>query len=222
MSYSCANKNGQKSFLTIKYLPISPHRKGGLVLGGNMEALFLDTYNRMLKIFTVSVTQVGGELVLRFGADVGGLRDFSSYSSNLPVIMTLSGYTAMSSAGFVRLLYWPDNRNEKIVIGICGMPWQRKSKALARCKPMQVKMFPKFSIEKIETHGNSNWSTAAAAQRGIELRANINHNGSVYVIEGQSDWTNAWEIKPHGEKIEAIPEEHRAGMFKKILPAEIN
>jgi hypothetical protein len=179
----------------------------------NTTALFVDTFSRQVEVSTVSVSQVPEKgLVLRYGAKIGNLwqlteNSYGNYFRNydFPVIVATRGYKAMSSGGFVDVLaiYTGDHTRVKTcVVGIQGMPFQRHKGLSVLSSPMEVLVLrPGTHIEMLETHArrkpyegwHSNPQSADAAWEGIKMRASIRPN-SVFVVEGQSDYTQCWEL----------------------------
>jgi len=204
-----------------------------------MIGLFIDTFSRELEVFTVSVTKVADiGLVLRYGTKVGNLWQLTEgaygvfRNEDMPVIVATRGYQAKTTAGFVEVVadYRGDNtRVRTYVIGIQGMPFQKRKGLCVLRNPMEVLVLrPGTNIVMLDTHArrkpgegwHSNPATAAAARKGIELRAKIRPN-SVFIVEGQSDYAQAWEFclerdyeedyqKPF---IPEFPEEFRAERF---------
>lgn len=202
-----------------------------------MNAILIDSFSRKVKVSTVSVTQVAGKgLVLRYGAEVGNLWQLTEgaydgvfRNADMPIIVATRGYTAQSSAGFVDVVtdYRGDNtRIRTHVVGIQGMPFQKKKGLSAMSNPMEVIVLrPGTNIAALDTHArrkpgegwHSNPETANAAIQGIKLRAAIRPN-SVFVLEGQSDYAQAWELAAEHETYKDpfepdFPEEFRAERF---------
>jgi len=202
-----------------------------------MIALFIDTFSRDLEVFTVSVTKVADRgLVLRYGAKVGNLWQLTEggaygvfRNEDMPVIVATRGYAAQSSGGFVEVL--ADFRGEGTrlrthVIGLQGMPFQKRKGLSVMSNPMEVLVLrPGTNIVMLDTHArrkpgegwHSNPATANAAIQGIKLRSAIRPN-SVFVLEGQSDYAQAWELTAEHEAYAEpftpdFPEEFRAERF---------
>jgi len=201
-------------------------------------AIFIDTFSRQLEVFTVSVTKVADKgLVLRYGTKVGNLWQLTEgaydgvfRNEDMPVIVATRGYAAQSSGGFVEVL--ADFRGEGTrlrthVIGLQGMPFQKRKGLCVLRSPMEVLVLrPGTNIVRLDTHArrksgegwHSNPATAAAARKGIELRAKIRPN-SVFIVEGQSDYAQAWELVAEAEEAYTepfapdFPEEFRAERF---------
>lgn len=202
-----------------------------------MNALLIDSYNRHIEVSTVSVTKVADKgLVLRYGTKVGNLWQLTEgaydgvfRNADMPIIVATRGYAAQSSAGFVDVVadYRGDNtRIRTHVVGIQGMPFQKKKGLSAMSNPMEVIVLrPGTNIAALDTHArrkpgegwHSNPDTAAAAIQGIKIRAAIRPN-SVFVLEGQSDYAQAWELSSEHEAYAKpfapeFPEEFRAERF---------
>ena len=182
-------------------------------------ALFIDTSRRDLYVSTVSVSEVPNRgLVLRFGASVGKLAELTdprhSFDvAEMPILISKRSFQAKESAGFVKLVTKSYNAASFLtrwVIGIQGMPWQKGSKSLRTCEPFEVILLsPGYSIRQIQTHhqhfwgnGGEHWDSnvdaSMAAEAAVELYAQSRYN-SVFLIEGQSDYTLAWEILRKGD-----------------------
>lgn len=201
-------------------------------------ALFVDTFKRGIPVSTVAVSQVAGKgLVLRFGAQVGELYEMTAdprsrffKNESLPIIVATRGYKAYSSAGFAEVVAdWKGDasRARSHIIGVQGFPWQKTCKGLSVLgNPMEVLVLrPGTNICQLETHArreagkswHSNTDCAAAAITGVKLRASARPY-SVFVIEGQSDYAQAWELAAFGDAYEEpfdpeFPEEFRAERF---------
>lgn len=201
-------------------------------------ALFIDTFKRGITVSTVSASQVSGKgLTLRYGAHVGNLWEMTAdprsrffKNESLPVIVATRGYKARSSAGFVEVVAdWKGDasRVRSHVLGVQGFPWQKTSKGLSVLgNPMEVLVLrPGTNICQLETHArreagkswHSNLDCAAAAVTGVKLRSTARPK-SVFVIEGQSDYAQAWELaafnEAYAEKFEPeFQEEFRSERF---------
>jgi hypothetical protein len=196
-------------------------------------ALFVDSYARTIATSVVSVTKVADQqLVVRFGAVVGNLWQLTAngypFRPNMPVIVTTRGYSAMSSAGFVDVVAEYSQYLSALkaqIVGIQGMPWM-EHKGLKRCKTaIDAYVLPaNTEITQLNTHAgrkpgagwHSNTATAFAARQGIALRSKLRRE-SVFVVEGQSDYAQAWELNvPYNEMPNTDldwPWEHRMDMF---------
>lgn len=199
------------------------------------SAIFVDTFTRNLRVSVVSVTQTLTGLVIRFGAEVGGLWDLTSrdqggrFTTDLPVLVAHRGYKAMSSYGHVTVLggdALPKNR----VVGIQGMPWMKGKKSLRPSKPIEVSVFAGAKFFPVETHArrgeiprvgyrhwHSNSASAEAATAALGIRAQL-RPGSLFIQEGQSDYVRGWEIIPTSTEVPEFPAEHRGEIF--VNPAE--
>lgn len=170
-------------------------------------ALFIDTKNRFLPVYTVDVTTVPGRgLVLRFGAEVGPLKAITARRGQgfvtdleFPVIIPTAGYSAQSSAGHVKV-FFPWDKRQKIV-GVCGMPWMDKKSLRRLTKPMDVIVVPAgATIKKIVSHTNSNPATADAAASAMRMIADL-YPQSVHIQEGQSDVVQGWSVYHPGTDV---------------------
>lgn len=201
-------------------------------------ALFIDTRSRQLKVSSVSVTEARpGELVLRFGAEAPALWDLEKwgktgpvyhagpFKTSCPVIVPVRGYEARSSAGFVRVLrggleasqYTPETH----VVGLQGFDHEKP--ALRRIGPMPVRVLPAGTeFRTVVTHSSghgsgahSNSETADAAYTAVVLRSQV-WGQTLFLIEGQSDYTRSWAFVPPTEEAEvpAWPAEHRGDIFR--------
>ncbi|MCK5412811.1 MAG: hypothetical protein KAI57_00365 [Candidatus Pacebacteria bacterium] len=185
-----------------------------------MNALYINTGNRNLSVSVVDVTQTqSGAFVLRFGGEVGDLIEITKeekFKPEMPVIIPLKGYKAQESAGFVNVC--PSIRTYSASVftteihGIQGMSWQ-KYKGLVKLKrPINAIVLPSTTVfTQLVTHasswGHSNPNTAEAAIKAVELMARFKPL-SVFIEEGQSDYTLAWEVSPgKGEAYEKIENE---------------
>ncbi len=202
-----------------------------------MNAIFVDTYTRMLRVSIVSVTQALTGLVIRFGGEVGGLWDLTSkeqggrFQTDLPVLVTQRGYAAMSSAGHVSVVggyHLPKNK----IVGIQGMPWMKGTKSLRPSKPIEVSVFTGAKFVPVETHArrgeitrvgyrhwHSNKASAEAATAALAIRAQL-RSASLFIQEGQSDYVRGWEIIPTSAEVAEFSAEHRGELFEpKEVPA---
>ena len=200
-------------------------------------ALFVDTYTRKIEVGTVSVSQVPEKgLVIRYGASVGNLWQLTENSygnffrnNELPVIVSTRGYRAYSSAGFVDVVTDYRGGNTRVhshIVGIQGMPFQVHKGLSVMSNPMDCFVLrPGTNITMVETHArrkpsegwHSNPATAEAAIEGIKLRAQIRPN-SVFIVEGQSDYAQAWELVAEYEEYAnpfspEFPQEFRSEVF---------
>lgn len=177
-------------------------------------------------------------LVLRFGATIGNLwqltTDNGEFRPELPVIVAVRGYSAKSSAGFVDVVkdihggyrQGHPTRVHTYVLGIQGFPWQTHKSLRVLGDPMEVFVLrPETTMRQVETHArrkpgtgwHSNRDTAGAARTAIELRAKARPE-SIFVVEGQSDYAQAWElVAPYNtydeEFVPEFPEEFRTDRF---------
>jgi hypothetical protein len=167
-------------------------------------ALFLDTHKRTLAVSTVSVKQFeSGGLVLRFAADLGSILhlafDEIPWMPEMPIITNVKGFKAEKSSGFAEVLYNPGSLKplayiETTVVGVCGFPWMHNPSLKHFTEPMPVLVHRSGTfVRRIKTHTNFNSYTAEAAKEGIKLLA-LRNTQAAYLIEGQSNWTNGWEI----------------------------
>lgn len=157
-----------------------------------MKALFIDTRERRLPIYSVSVTKVGDEerrmVVLRMGAEVGTLHDVEGFYFDAPVLVATNGYQARSSAGFVEVTnYKCHPQHHANVVGLCGFP--NKSGKIQGLKvlgdPVNCVVLGKGQVRRVTGMANSNSATAEAAIEGLRVRSSM--TGKLLVIEGQSD-----------------------------------
>lgn len=184
-------------------------------------AILIETSDRKnLSVSAVAVTEVPNRgLVLRFGAEIGSLDEVVGHIFELPVIVSVRGWNAYSSAGFISV---ESSLPRQTVIGIQGLPWMGKKSLRLLGEPMEVVVFSSGArIKKIDTHGigkNSNPAAAAAANLALEIMAQIDPL-RVIISEGQSDYTVAWEVRAlpssdeHAEPVIEWPTEHRLDRF---------
>jgi hypothetical protein len=203
-----------------------------------MTALLIDTFRRYLPTFAVSVTRTAtgeesGGLVLRFATEVAKLHEYVQplYPSILPfpTIILTRGYAAMTSGGFTRVISTPgagwhggkSYRGATPIVGICGFQWMPRKALRPVREPWATIILPAGTVvAQVQTHENSNTDTANAAISGIELLASI-RGESVFVLEGQSDYTRGFEFTPPAPSEETewvnllreIPAEHRPEIF---------
>lgn len=196
-------------------------------------ALFVDTFSRNIEVSTVSITEVPGKgLVMRFGAKVGNLWQLTAenevFKPEMLILVATRGYAAQSSNGFVDTVINNRGWNTRIqaqIVGIQGMPWM-EHKSLRVCKtPVEVLVLRESTeISPLQTHANrkpgsgwySNHASADAARKAIDLRSKIRPN-SVFIVEGQSDYAQAWELATPPEDTEGFavdwPVEHNTTVF---------
>ena len=197
-----------------------------------MQALFVDTHKRDIRVSTVSTTAAPTGHVMRFGSDIGAFWELTKEGEitiDLPLLIGSGGYSAQSSAGFVKVLpptsRWEDPTTSLYVVGVQGFPWMKGSRALrALGAPIRALMVaPGATIRKVETQANrgpggrgwqSNPEAAQAALAGFAIRAKVRPN-SLHVLEGQSDYTQGWEITcpDFEESFPPFQEEHRPERF---------
>lgn len=196
-------------------------------------ALFIDSFSRNMEVSTVSITEVPGKgLVMRYGAKVGNLWQLTAeqevFKPEMLILVAARGYAAQSSDGFVDVVVNNRGWNTRVqaqIVGIQGMPWM-EHKSLRVCKtPIEVLVLRESTeISQLQTHANrkpgggwhSNHGSADAARKAVELRSLIRPN-SVFVVEGQSDYAQAWELATPFDDTEAFvvdwPLEHNVTIF---------
>lgn len=179
-----------------------------------------------MEAFTASVTQLpSGKLVFRKATELGRLKDFPEGELGLPVIV-LGAYRAKTSEGFSGVITPEHYAGKFMLAGGCGLGWgptdletgKRKGDAL---RPMTNKDEEDFSVfyvpeptlRKIPGAKNSNVATADAALAGLSILARMHKE--VIVEEGQSDYVEAWSLKPKSgaEFRPQFPDEHRLDIF---------
>ncbi len=193
----------------------------------NTTAILIDTFKRELNVSTVSVTRVEGRgIVIRYGGEVGTLNQLveggTFYNDDFPIIVLTGGYHARSRAGFVSVVVssygGADQRGTREnVVGMLGMPFQKGKGLMVLSEPLEALVLPAGThIRAVSTHGNSNPASADAADAAVRMRADINRS-SVFVMEGQSDYVQAFELfRPRFAEDRAIPvfpEEHQTDRF---------
>jgi len=194
-------------------------------------ALFIDSFSRNMEVSTVSITEVPGKgLVMRYGAKVGNLWQLTAeqevFKPEMLILVAARGYAAQSSDGFVDVVVNNRGWNTRVqaqIVGIQGMPWQKKGGLSVASHPMEVLVLRSgTNIMKVATHssgrrGHSNPATAEAAIVGLKMRAKSEQN-SVFILEGQSDYTQAWKLAAYYTAYEEewtpeFPVEHRLDRF---------
>jgi hypothetical protein len=154
-------------------------------------------------------------------------------NDDLPVIVATRGYRAYSSEGHVEVIAnhrGNHTRQRQLVVGIQGFPWMKAKGLRPMGNPMEVLILrPGTHVRRLETHAgrgsgpypawHSNVATAGAAAEGVQLMARIRPN-SVFVMEGQSDYEQGWELSAQWDRYESEPgfvpewpEEHRGDLF---------
>jgi len=197
-------------------------------------AVFVDTFSRKVSVHTVSVTEVPDRgLVMRYAAEIGSLslltQENELKNEDLPILVATRGYAAQSSAGFVEVVSEGHKQQKMQIVGFQGMPWQKKGGLSVASHPMEVLVLrPGTNIMKVATHssgrrGHSNPATAEAAIVGLKMRAKSEQN-SVFILEGQSDYTQAWKLAAYYTAYEEewtpeFPVEHRLDRFSDAVMA---
>src|SRR3989344_2401684 len=169
---------------------------------------------------------------MRFRAKVGNLWQLTAenevFKPEMLILVATRGYAAQSSDGFVDVVVNNRGWNTRVqtqIVGNQGMPWM-EHKSLRICKtPIEVLVLRESTeISKLQTHANrkpgsgwhSNHGSADAARKAIELRSKI-RTYSVFVVEGQSDYAQAWElVAPYEDKEPFVvdwPLEHNTTVF---------
>lgn len=161
-----------------------------------MYAIFIDTFQRELGVYAVSVTETAKGLVLRKAAT---LEDFPLREVPL-MIVRAEGYEARSSAGFVSV-HPGEGAVRAQVIGLCGFPWIGGLRAIA---PMSVVVVGDAMVKDIDTHKNLNTATAEAAKELLPLCTR-----GTLLMQGQSNYVEAFEISGSLPDLSDIPKEHR-------------
>jgi len=197
-----------------------------------MTVLFIDTRDRLLSVWTASVTQTATGLVLRLAAQLGSLAELVANRGRrmeFPLVIGTGGYQAQSSAGFVsvRCGSWGVARPD--IVGGTGFGYEKYLETEGRTRrvgdglrrfrePLPAVFLPAgCTVETVLTHGNSNHDTANAAVAGLELLgAGL---GVVVIAEGQSDRTRGFAIRGFAADRtgqgwrEEMPLEHRLELF---------
>lgn len=198
-------------------------------------ALFIDTYTRDLKTFSVSVTEVVGKgLVLRMGAELGPLwlllkEAGGELKPELPILVSTKGYKAQSSEGFVDVFAGNRTGSKQNVIGIQGFPWMKTGALNPVREPFQVVVLrPGTNIREVNAQyrwihegggfgHTSNRRAATAAYEGLALLVKARPQ-MVVVSSGQSDYTGGIQFigyyTLYEDSWQAVwPEEHQRHMF---------
>lgn len=181
-----------------------------------MNTIFIDSKTRKLNMSMVSITITrDGEYVMRFALHMVKQHHFPEFHREFdsPVIVNMAGYTAMSSAGFTKVLKTHQVKTIEISF-VQGFPWM-KNGALRRLRTrMKCAIIMNATMLRIETHrkafaGASNSAVADAAMKGLETAMRWKDIASVVVVEGQSDYTKAWELYSTLEQsMPAVDDEH--------------
>ncbi|RXZ77228.1 hypothetical protein EBB07_33695 [Paenibacillaceae bacterium] len=183
--------------------------------------VYVDTRDRYLEFYAVSVTQMKqGKLVLRHAMRYPTMPKTADY-----YIIDATGYSAASSAGYVTV--FPSfEKYDHFACEIVGeLTLKRSLEPVAPRKVHVIKRREGSFPDWLETHGNSNCSTAAAAFRAIE---SIFESVSVRtikdpicVVSGQSDDTDALIFE--GERLMPvsleIEEEHQTEIINPLTVA---
>lgn len=169
------------------------------------EAIYVDTTDRDLPGYAVSITATPEGIVLRYATELPRV----PFNQTLPFIIPVKGYEAQSSAGHVDIIF---SRGVPIVkvVGACGFPW---AKSLRPIKPFSAVVMPQARLQPLRTHENSNSSTAGA----VGLLEDTLVPGEVLILEGQSDYTSAILVTPLEKrpKMPKFREEHRQDIISK-------
>lgn len=195
-------------------------------------ALVIDLRSRELEAFTASITSLpSGRLVVRKATELGRLKDLPDGELGLPVLV-LGAYSAQSSCGFSEVFTPEFASGHHKMAGGCGLGYMsrhpetgipmRKGDALRSLTNKKGEDFslwyiPEPMLRKLKGAGNSNVATADAAIAGHKLFARM-HKEFV-IVEGQSDWANAWSLKPKKEGVfrPEFPVEHRPEVFRETI-----
>lgn len=172
--------------------------------------LVVDGRSRERKVFSASATRLESNaqaIILRKAVEIGTVSALHGKTVESPIIV-VGEYQAKSSAGYVTVL-----GGEKFLsivwVGGAGFPGGLKPFGY----PVKGTIVPAgCRVDLVQVHHNSNPATAEAALKGLSLRAQL--NGSLYLVEGQSDCTSAtsFEVQEDAEAPE-FPEEHRSDIF---------
>lgn len=189
-------------------------------------ALVFDLRSREMEAFTASITQLpSGRLVIRKAAEICCLKDLPDGEIGLPVLI-MGSYTAQSSCGYSGAVAPEYYAGQFILAGGLGLGYgvvdpETGKKKGGTLRPVTNKKGEHFSLfyvpeptlRKVKGHSNSNTATAAAAVAGFKLLARMRKE--VIVEEGQSDYADAWSLKPKegAELRPKFPEEHRPEIF---------
>lgn len=185
-----------------------------------MEALYINTTDRLLPTSFVSVTKSSTGLVIRKALSGPNLFSMRDGMIPMPVIIPVNGYQARSSAGFVKI-FWGVMQSD-FIVGECGFP--RRGENDSAPAPLRLTREPLpcvvlargAFISQVETHHNSNCRTRDASMKGIEWMVAQEGcvNCPVWIMEGQSDHVRAIRIAPNRDVTSVeFPPEHRDDMF---------
>lgn len=205
------------------------------------SVLVIDTASRGLNAYMASVTVCeNGGLVLRKAFELGEFSEIIGefgFVAETPVLVTTTGYSAQSSAGFVSLLGFDRYENghrlaSKTIVGGAGFGHEmwldgvRKEVGgglRAFSHTIGAYILPEGTeIVGLKTHSNSNSDTAGAAYVGLELASRKNP----IIAQGQSDYTSGIQLRlPENARkfVFEFSAEHRGELFteEKIAQAHV-
>ena len=181
--------------------------------------LVIDATARSLAVFTANITNAPAGLVVRPALELPGLDFFigdadwrSPKITGLPVLLIGDGYSAQSSAGFVRV----EGIAPYPAVPIVGWLGDRGLRAI---KPCQARLMNPVRLVKDKTFTNSNTGTAEAALEGVTLLAEADRR-AIVIAEGQSDRVAVYRLLPAtpGQWIGSVSRgsldiEHRSELF---------
>gem|GEM_PF-6870798 len=182
--------------------------------------MVIDGRDRELRTFTASVTAVKNfpnQLILRYGLKTGKLKKIIQASNGcletkMPILL-MGEYSARSSAGFVEIKKESCSHHDIVVVGGLGQPFGKGCLKILTIPIAGTLIKGPAEIKKLAGMENSNPASAEAALAGVELLAELDPR-SVFLTEGQSDYTYVVRIKSLAEEEEegeiSIPPEHQA------------
>lgn len=208
------------------------------------QAIIIDGRARTLRTFVASVTKAQDDnphqLVLRHALDMGNITNLLApterkeyvgggetvtrrhFRADMPVII-MGTYSAMSSAGHVTVVHAEhagyneatDGHRKVLVVGGLGPAFGKGLKVFTNPISSTLVRGP-VEIEEVAGSGNSNCASADAAWAGVQLLANTDRK-SVFLVEGQSDYTYVVRLKSSAEDGETTEflTEHRETMFSR-------
>lgn len=182
----------------------------------------IDATDRKLPVWTASVTEAKGGLVLRKAMRTGQLEELvekRAFNSSLPIIV-MGEYSAKESAGFTSQI-GGRHFKEVSVVGGAGFGYVPKGGMTVRGNPLRqfkksfrAVLCPKGTfVRQIEMYRGSNWGVADAALEGLKALSLLNEH--FVLAEGQSDYVRGFEfVSPKGEhEYPEFKPEHRAWIF---------
>lgn len=179
-----------------------------------MTILVIDTRSRDLKSFFASATKdKNGDLVLRYASEAKLPQIPVGSTKVLPFpILIMGTFRAQSSAGHAGSI--GQGGIPAKVVGGLGEPFGRGGLKRLR-KPIAGRLLPKgTTLFPQDQNSSSNTASAQAAWEGLKFMAEMDEQ-SLWLVEGQSDYTRSWKFTSPKEVIyPAIRDEHQISVFE--------